>query len=156
MHAIRRSAVPKIGRVAVIALALGVLFGGLAPAAFGRASVDRIAGPFVSVVPVAYADNPAGVELMFVECDFVQRVEKPDGTAVETQQCTLTEPFVEFPGTPPTEAFTNTAGECIWFSDYFLQATGEEVLAESVRLTVTPSGNVSVTTMYPSEPLDCS
>lgn len=120
-------------------------------AASAKASVDRV-GPFTTVVPVAFADNAAGVELMFAECDFVQRVEKPDGSSVETQHCNLTGPFVEFPGTPPERAFTNTAGTCTWFSDYFLQDTGESLAADSVRLTVTPSGKVSVTTKYPPNP----
>ena len=43
----------------------------------------------------------------------------------------------------------------MWFSDYFGQTTGETVWAESVRLTVTPSGNVSVTTWYPADRLEC-
>lgn len=155
MLTIRSSLVAGAARIAVLLLAMGIWFGISGLPALAGASVERIEGPFESVVPVAQADNPAGVELMFVECDFVQRVERPDGSAVETQQCILTEPFVEFPGTPPTEAFTNSAGECIWFSDYHLQTTGEDVLAERVRLTVTPTGNVSVTTWYPAEPLDC-
>ena len=79
-------------------------------AALAKASVDRVEGPFVTVVPVAFADNPAGVELMFAECDFVQRVEKPNGTSVETQKCHLIGPFVEFPGTPPTKAFNTKDG----------------------------------------------
>ena len=145
----------RTSRLMLLMTVLGLAFGALALPAAASATVDRIDGPFESVVPVAFADNPAGVELMFVECDFVQRVEKPDGSAVETQQCHLTEPFVEFPGTPPTEAFTNRAGACIWFSDYFLLTTGEDVLAETARLTVAPSGNVSVTTTYPAEPLAC-
>jgi hypothetical protein len=33
-----------------------------------------------------------------------------------------------------------------------LHTTGESLTADSVRLTVTPSGNVSVTTMYPPNP----
>ena len=141
--------------MAVLSLVLALLLGVSASAALAEASVDRVEGPFVTVVPVAFADNPAGVELMFVECDFVQRVEKPNGTSVETQKCHLIGPFVEFPGTPPTKAFNNKEGPCVWFSDYFGQTTGETVWAESVRLTVTPSGNVSVTTRYPAERLEC-
>ncbi len=137
-----------------IAIVLALLVALAAPVA-ARADVDRVEGPFDTVVPVAFADNPIGVELMFAECDFVQRVEKPDGSAVETQTCHLTEPFFQFGGTPPDSAFTNTEGSCIWFSDYFSQTTGEDVFAERVRLTVTPSGNVSVTTMYPADPIDC-
>ena len=134
---------------------LALVIGVSASAALAKASVDRVEGPFETVVPVALADNPAGVELMFAECDFVQRVEKPDGSSVETQHCQLTEPFFEFPGTPPTRAFNTADGPCIWFSDYFLLTTGEDVLADSVRLTVTPSGKVNVKTTYPAEPLEC-
>lgn len=155
MLTIRSSLVRRTGRVTLLSLVLVLLLGVLASAALAKASVDRVVGPFVTVVPVAFADNPAGVELMFAECDFVQRVEKPDGTSVETQRCHLTGPFVEFPGTPPTEAFNNKEGPCVWFSDYFAQTTGENVWAESVRLTVTPSGNVSVTTRYPADALEC-
>jgi hypothetical protein len=119
--------------------------------------VDRV-GPFTTVVPVAFneptAENPDGVELMFAECDFVQRVERPDGSATETQQCQLTEPFFAFPGSPPEKALTNTSGECTWFSDYLLTTApeAEPVTAERARLTVTPSGNVNVTTHYPPAP----
>lgn len=119
--------------------------------ASANASVDRV-GPFETVVPVAYADNAAGVELMFAECDYVQRVERPDGSSVETQHCQLTKPFVEFPGTPPERAFTNRAGHCIWFSDYYLTTTGESLTADTVRITVTPTGAVSVTTTYSPNP----
>jgi hypothetical protein len=141
-------------RLLVVGATVGLLLAMTVPAsaAQAKASVDRVEGPFETVVPVALADNPAGVELMFAECDFVHRVEKPDGSSVETQQCHLTEPFVVFPGTPPESAFTNTDGPCIWFSDYFLQTTGESLASDSVRLTVTPSGKVSVTTMYPPNP----
>lgn len=145
----------KISRATVLSAVLALVVGMSASAAFAGASVERVEGPFETVVPVAFADNPAGVELMFAECDFVQRVEKPDGTAVETQHCRLTVPFIEFPGVPPTRAFNPPPGACLWFSDYFLQTNGESVAAESVRLTVTPSGNVNVTTRYPTEPLQC-
>lgn len=142
-------------RLTVLSVVLVLAVALLAPAAVAKATVDRIEGPFVTVVPTAFADNPAGVELMFAECDFVQRVEKPNGSAVENQHCQLLAPFVVFPGEPPSEAFTNTAGECIWFSDYHDLTSGDMVWAESVRLTVTPSGQVSVTTRYPAEPLEC-
>lgn len=121
-------------------------------AAFAKASVDGLEG-FVTVVPTAFVDdNPAGVELMFAECD-MQRVEKPDGSAVEHYQCQLTEPFVEFPGTPPERALVDKAGQCIWYSDYLLDKTGESFYADTSRLTVTPSGKVSVTATYPPNPL---
>ena len=133
---------------------MGLLLAMTVPA-LAKASVDRT-GPFTTVVPVAFADNPAGVELMFAECDFVQRVEKPDGSSVETQHCQLTDPFDYFAGTPPERAFIWTAGECMWFSDYFGQTTGESFAADSVRLTVTPSGNVNLTATYPPAPTPIS
>lgn len=126
-------------------------------AAFAKASVER-AGPFTTVVPVAFVDtNLAGVELMFADCDYVQRVVKRDGSSVETQHCQLTDPFFEFGGTPPERALTDTAGECTWFSDYYLTTLPEGVesdppTAERARLTVTPSGMVNVTTFYPPNP----
>lgn len=120
--------------------------------ALAEASVDRV-GPVVTTVPTAFVDNEIGVELMYAECDYVQRVVEPDGSSVETQQCDLTEPFEAFPGTPPERAVTDMSGECIWFSDYFVATTGEVVYADSVRLTVTPSGKVSVTSFYSPVPI---
>ena len=90
-----------------------------------------------------------------MECDWVQRVVHNDGSATETQQCQLTDPFVVFPGIAPETAFINIGPPCIWQSDYFLTTTGEVVLAETGRLIVTPSGQVHVKTHYPAEPLDC-
>ncbi len=142
--------------MAVLLILAGLVMAILASTATASESrVRRLEGPFETVTAVAYADNEIGVELMFAECDFVQRVEKPNGTAVETQTCHLTDPFVVFPGTTPTKAFVDRPGPCIWMSDYFLQTTGEAVFADSVRATVTPSGLVTVTTKYPAEPLTC-
>ncbi len=146
--------VRRTARVAFISLVMALVIGMTASLASAGASVDRV-GPIVTVVPTAYADNPAGVELMFAECDYVQRVTKPGGSATETQHCQLLGPFVDFPGTVPSEAFTNSEGPCVWFSDYIAETSGGVEWAESVRLTVTPSGNVSVTTTYPATPLDC-
>ena len=140
--------------VSVVLLALGVI----APAMASGAVTDRIDGPFVTVVATAYADNPFGFELMFAECDFVQRVELPDGSAKETQSCELTGPFVEFPGTPPDQAFRDVADECEWASDYWTVTDGSTVVASSYSLTVTPSGQVHVTSTYAPDPLtleDC-
>ena len=127
-------------------------------AAFAKASVDGLEG-FETVVPTAFVDdNPDGVELMFAECD-MQRVEKPDGSAVEHYQCQLTEPFPPLPGTPPERALVDKAGQCIWYSDYLLDKEEEFFYADTSRLTVTPSGKVSVTAIYPPNPLsraDCA
>ena len=141
------------GRLALMVSVVLLAFGVIGPAMASGAMTDRIDGPFVTVVPTANADNPIGVELMFVECSFVQRVELPDGSAKETQACELTGPFVEFPGTPPEKAFRNVAGECIWWSDYWAQVDGSIVFASSISLTVTPSGQVHATSTYPADPL---
>lgn len=125
--------------------------------ASAQAGVDRV-GPVTTVVPVAFGDptpdNPDGVSLMFAECDFVQRVERPDGSSQETQHCNLTEPFFVFPGDPPERALTWTVGDCTWFSDYFLTTTpeAEPVAADRAKLTVTPSGAVNVISFYPPLP----
>ncbi len=140
--------------VSVVLLTLGVI----APAMAAGAITDRIEGPFTTVVPTAYADNAIGVELMFAECDFVKRVELPDGSATEKQKCELTGPFVDFPGTPPDQAFRFPAGECEWASDYWGQTDGSLVLASSFSLTVSPSGQVTATSTYPADPIspaDC-
>jgi len=140
--------------VSVALLAFGVI----TPAMASGATTDRVEGPFVTVVATAFADNPIGVELMFAECDFVKRVELPDGSAKETQSCELTGPFVEFPGTPPDQAFADKAGECVWASDYWTQTDGTTVIASSYRLTVAPSGQVQIRSTYAPDPLtleDC-
>ena len=133
-------------------------FGVTAPALAAGATSDRIDGPFVTVVATAHTDTPFGFELMFAECDFLQRVEHPDGSAHETQSCQLTGPFFDFPGTLPDQAFNDSAGECVWGSDYWRSTDGSTVIASSRHLTVTPSGNVHVTSRYAADPLtleDC-
>lgn len=141
----------------LVALVAAVAFMSLATPAFaGGSTVDRIVGPFETVVPVAVADNPAGVELMFAECDFVHRVVLPDGSAKEIETCHLTGPFFDFPGSVPDKAFGITGGACVWFSDYMTQLDGTDLFADSVRITVTPSGNVHITSTYPAEPIPLS
>jgi hypothetical protein len=137
---------------------LATMITAIPPAVAAGASVDRVEGPFETVVPVADADNPLGAELMLADCDFVQRVERPDGSARETQKCELTGPFSDFPGTVPDRAYNNVGGACVWASDYWTQSTGDLVIADSVHITVTPSGNVHVRSTYPTEPIppsDC-
>jgi hypothetical protein len=119
--------------------------------ALAEASVHRV-GPVEILVPTAFLDSEPGVELMYAECDYVQQVVKPDGSSVETQECVLTEPYEYLPGTPPERAVTDSSGACNWFSYYVAVTTGETVFADSVRLTVTPSGRVSVTSFYAPEP----
>lgn len=141
--------------VLVLAVALLVI-GVAAPAVAGGATTDRVDGPFETVVPVAFADNAIGVELMFAECDWVQRVQLPDESAKETQLCHLTEPFFVFGGSPPDQAFNIGGGPCLWVSDYWTQSTGADVVADSHQITVTPSGNVHITSTYPAEPIPIS
>jgi len=151
---IRRRAGRFVVMVSVALFALGVI----APAIASGATTDRIEGPFDTVVPTAYADNLIGVELMFAECDFVKRVELPDGSAKETQSCELTDPVPDFPGTPPDQTFRIREGACSWASDYWGMTDGSLVLADTFSLTVTPSGQVLVTTTYPADPIapeDC-
>lgn len=124
----------------------------------GGASTDRV-GPFGSVVAVAMPEDfPAG-SLMRAECSFVQRVERPDGSAKETQVCDLTtEPALMIPenqGVPPNRTFIDAGGECTWTSDYWWNKNESEVLADSFRVVVTPSGKVHATSTYPATPLDC-
>lgn len=138
----------------LVALMVGLMIVSLAaPALAGGATVDRIDGPFETVVPVADADNPEGVELMFAECSFTQWRQLPDGRARETQQCELTEPFFVFPGEVPDTAYNNFADPCKVASDYWLQTDGSLVLGDWAHITVTPSGQVQVTITFPAEPL---
>jgi hypothetical protein len=125
------------------------------PSAAAEAAVHRI-GPVEALVPTAFLDTPPGVELMYAECDYVQQVVRPDGSSVETQECVLTEPYEYLPGTPPERALTDSSGACTWFSYFVAVTTGETVYADSVRLTVTPSGRVSVTSFYAPKPLTVS
>ncbi|HTE66106.1 MAG TPA: hypothetical protein VK736_07590 [Candidatus Binatia bacterium] len=127
------------------------------PVAANSGSVDTIRD-FQTVLAVARpADFPVA-SLMRADCAFVVRVEHPDGSARETQVCQLSDEPVMIPafqGAPPTRAFIDLVGPCAWFSDYWFNKNGTDVLASSVRLLVTPSGHVVVTSTYPAEPLSC-
>lgn len=144
-------------RVVVMVLLAGSSLGVASPVAAGDGSVDVMRN-FDSVVAVARpADFPVA-SLMRARCAFVVRVERPDGSARETQVCELSgEPVMipEFQGAPPTHAFIDEAGPCVWHSDYWAYKDGSDVLASSVRIVVTPSGRVMATSTYPAEPLTC-
>lgn len=111
-----------------------------------------------TVVIVAMPDNfPVG-SVMRADCAFVQRVEFPDGSARETQQCTLSDEPVMIPenqGSPPAAAFRHRTGPCEWVSDYWYAKNGTTVYATSSRLVVSPAGTVYATSTYPAEPLVC-
>jgi hypothetical protein len=135
------------------------LFGSFlsAPAAAARAPVERIED-FGTVLAVAAPEDFPIASLMRADCDFLTRVEQPDGSAVETMHCTLSdEPVMipEFQGSPPSQAFRFGGGPCTWTSDYWWTVIGAPVYAESFSYVVTPSGQVQTRASYPAEPLTC-
>ena len=144
-------------RVAMIAM-LGVLGAAVAaPAAAGTATVDRIGG-FETVLAVRWDDDFPLASIMRADCTSLIRVERPDGSATEIQDCQLNASPVrtpEFQGVPPSEAFILTGGPCLWHSDYWGATAGLDVVATSIRYTVTPSGHVHARSEYPAEPLVC-
>ena len=123
----------------------------------GKASVERVED-FPSVTAVRWDSDFPVASLMRMNCDFVQRIERPDGSATETQSCRLSdEPVMipEFQGAPPKEAFVLDTGPCLWISDYVANTSGEIVYATSAHLVVAPSGRVHATSQYPATPLTC-
>ena len=143
-------------RVVVMFLLAGSSLGVASPVA-ASGSVDTIRD-FDSVVAVARSADFPVASLMRVHCTVVVRVERPDGSARETQLCELTSDPVmipEFQGVPPTQAFIDEPGACVWSSDYWAYKNGTNVLASSIRIVVTPSGHVMATSTYPAQPLTC-
>lgn len=129
----------------------------VSPAQAKGASVDRL-GTFESVLAVRMDEDFPIASLMRVDCSALIRIERPDGSAVEIQDCQLSDRPVMIPafqGVPPTQAFVHDGGPCLWHSDYWFYATGADVLASSVTYTVTPSGHVHARSEYPAEPLAC-
>lgn len=121
------------------------------------AAADRIEDVDTVVIVAMPDDFPVG-SVMRAECAFVQRVEFSDGSARETQQCTLSDEPVMIPenqGSPPATAFRHRTGPCEWMSDYWYAKDGTTVYASSSRLVVTPAGTVYATSTYPAEPLVC-
>jgi hypothetical protein len=144
-------------RVSMIAL-LGVLTASAGtPVAAAGAKVDRLED-FATVLAVAMPPDFPVASLMRAVCSSLIRVERPDGSATEVQDCQLSdEPVMipEFQGVPPTRAFVLEGPACLWFSDYWGNTQGIAVLAASFKYTVTPSGHVHVRSEYPAEPLAC-
>lgn len=143
-------------RVWMIAF-LGVLAAAVATPVAARAQVDRVEN-FETVLAVAMpVDFPAG-SLMRADCSSLIRVERPDGSATEIQDCQLSDRPVMIPafqGTAPRQAFIHASPPCAWHSDYWFYTAGLDVLAESVRYTVTPSGHIHAVSEYPAETLVC-
>jgi hypothetical protein len=127
------------------------------PVAASGARVDRLEN-FDTVLAVAMPEDFPIASLMRAHCTQLIRVEQPDGSASEVQDCELsTEPVMipAFQGVPPTRAFILEGGACQWFSDFWGNTAGIDVLASSFRYTVTPSGHVHVRSEYPAEGLAC-
>src|SRR5262245_11926065 len=127
------------------------------PALAAGGSVDRI-GSFDTVLAVAMPDDFPMRSLMRADCSGLIRVERPDGSAVEIQDCTLSDRPVmipEFQGVPPKRAFVLETGPCLWHSDYWFAVAGTDIMAASVRYVVTPSGHIHARSEYPAEPLVC-
>jgi hypothetical protein len=140
----------------VMVVLAGLSLGVSSPVAAGG-SVGVVRN-FDTVLAVARPVDFPVASLMRARCAFVVRVERPDGSARETQVCELSdEPVMipDFQGTPPTEAFIDESGACVWHSDYWASTDGSDVMASSVRIVVTPSGKVMATSTYPAEPLVC-
>lgn len=127
------------------------------PVSAGSVKVDRIE-TFETVLAVAMPDDFPIASLMRADCSRLTRVERPDGSATEIQDCVLNSNPVMIPGfqgQPPSRAFVLDGGPCQWFSDYWFNTTGADVLAGSFRYVVTPSGHVHASSEYPAEPLVC-
>lgn len=139
-------------------LAISMLALAAASPVAAASSVQRLTD-VPTVVAVAFPDNFPAASLMRANCAWLQRVEKPDGSAMETMSCRLTtDPPLMRPenqGQPPKSALVNVGGACTWTSDYWWTVADVPVYASSFRVVVTPAGLVHVTATYPAEPLVC-
>jgi hypothetical protein len=127
------------------------------PVAARSGGVERLADLETVLAVRMEADFPIA-SLMRATCTSLVRVERPDGSSTEIQDCQLSnEPVMipAFQGVPPTQAFILEDGPCVWHSDYWFAVAGLDVMAEHIRLTVTPSGHVHATSEYPAVPLAC-
>jgi hypothetical protein len=144
-------------RVPMIVLLGALVVASASPVVASGAKVERLSNiPTVLAVRME-ADFPLA-SLMRATCTSLIRVERPDGSAIEIQDCQLSDEPVMIPafqGVPPSQAFILEDGPCAWHSDYWFTVAGLDVLAERVRLTVTPSGHVHATSEYPAVPLAC-
>jgi pimeloyl-ACP methyl ester carboxylesterase len=134
-------------RMVVLLLVVGLVMGLTTPAsAGGRMRVKNVE----TLVPTSVEP----LEQFFAHCEWVKRVVKPDGSAVERQQCELTHTDPDYPGEVPDERFIFDGDECLWESDYFRATDGSVVIADSLRVDVKPSGKVKVVSTYPADPID--
>jgi hypothetical protein len=146
-----------IKRLATLSLAGGLFIGVAAPVSADAGWVDRIDNVQTVLAVRFEADFPTA-SLMRASCDWAQFVQRPDGSGIETLKCQLSnEPVMipAFQGETPQVAFVHSGGPCLWTSDYWSAFDGAIVMASAFAYVVTPSGNVSITAHYPSEPLAC-
>jgi hypothetical protein len=144
-------------RVAMIA-GLGLLATISTSPVLARGAVVERIGPFETVLAVRMDDDFPIASLMRANCSSLIRIERPDGSSIEIQNCQLSDSPVmipEFQGVAPARAFVHASGPCAWHSDYWFYAAGVDVLAENVDYTVTPSGHVHARSEYPAVPLIC-
>ena len=146
-----RSRVPSIVALALLCAAWA------SPVAAAGASVDRLSN-VRTVLAVATPEDFPVASLMRATCSSLVRIERPDGSAIEIQDCLLSDEPVMIPafqGAPPSRAFVNGGGPCVWSSDYWFAVAEIDVKAATFRYTVTPSGHVHIRSDYPAEPLAC-
>ena len=141
----------------LIVLGVALAAAATAPVSATSAGVERLSNiPTVLAVRME-ADFPIA-SLMRATCTSLIRVQRPDGSATEIQDCQLSDEPVMVPafqGVPPKAAFLLESGPCLWHSDYWFAVAGLDVMASSARITVTPSGHVHVKSEYPAVPLAC-
>jgi len=144
-------------RVPMIVILAGLMAAAVSPVAARGATVDRVSNIQTVLAVRMDADFPIA-SLMRATCTSLVRVERPDGSSIEIQDCQLSDEPVMIPafqGVPPKEAFLLETGPCLWHSDYWFAVAERDVMAASVRLTVTPSGHVHARSEYPAAPLTC-
>ena len=144
-------------RVSMMAITGLLVATAASPVAAGGAGVDRLVN-FETVLAVAMPDDFPVASLMRADCTSLIRIERPDGSATEIQDCQLSDRPVMIPafqGQAPSQAFVHTGPPCAWHSDYWFYKAGLDVLASSLHYTVTPSGHVHAVSEYPAQPLVC-
>jgi hypothetical protein len=144
-------------RVSMMAITGMLVAVAASPVAAAGAGVDRVVN-FETVLAVAMPDDFPVASLMRADCTSLIRIERPDGSATEIQDCQLSDRPVMIPafqGSAPSQAFVHSGPPCTWHSDYWFYKAGLDVLAASVHYTVTPSGHVHAVSEYPAQPLAC-
>jgi len=142
-----------------LALALLTVGAGAGTVSAGKPKVDLIRN-FPSVLAVRPPTSPDFplASLMRVNCRWLARFVKLNGTSIETQKCVLSdEPVMipEFQGVVPDRRVHYRTGPCTWHSDYWWYTNESDVMALWAQVLVTPRGEVFVTSAYSRKPLDC-